>query len=45
MKSANPALTPRALKEIILKTAFTGDGFQVLDAQAALGAAIQRREQ
>ena len=43
MKSANPALRPRELKEIIVQTAFTRDGFRVLDAEAALQAAIQRK--
>jgi subtilisin family serine protease len=45
IKSANPALTPRELKSMIVKTAFANDGFRVLDAEAALKAAIQRREQ
>jgi hypothetical protein len=44
MKSANPALTPRELKAIILKTAVTNDGFRVLDAEAALQVAIQRKK-
>jgi hypothetical protein len=43
MKSANPALTPRELKAIIVKTAFTNDGFRVLDAEAAINAAIKSR--
>jgi hypothetical protein len=45
MKSANPSLTPRELKEIIVTTAFMKDGFRVLDAEAAVQAAIQRKKQ
>jgi hypothetical protein len=46
MKSANAALTPRELKELIVSTAFTNvDGFRVLDAEAALQAAIKRKTQ
>jgi len=44
MKSANPALTPRELKAIIVETASARDGFRVLDAQAALQVAIQRKK-
>jgi subtilisin family serine protease len=44
MKSANPALTPRELKEIIVATAFMRDGFRVLNAEAAVQAAIQERK-
>jgi hypothetical protein len=43
MKSVNPALTPQELKAIIVKTAFTKDGFRVLDAEAAIHAAVKRR--
>jgi subtilisin family serine protease len=44
MKSANPDLTPRELKEIIVTTAFMKDGFRVLDAEAAVQAAIKRKQ-
>ncbi len=43
MKSADPALTPPEIKDILLKTAFTSDGFRVLDAEAALQAVMQRQ--
>jgi hypothetical protein len=43
MKGANPSLTPRQIKEIIVKTAFNKDGFQVLDAEAAVKAAMQSK--
>jgi subtilisin family serine protease len=45
MKSANPALSPRDLKDIIVATGFMRDGFRVLDADAAVRAAIQRKQQ
>ena len=41
MKSANPALTPRELKAIIVETASARDGFKVLDAEAAIHAAVK----
>jgi hypothetical protein len=41
MKSANPALTPRELKAIIVETAVTNDGFRVLNAEAASNAAVK----
>ena len=43
MKSVNPSLTPQQIKKIIIKTAFTKDGFQVLDAEAAVKAAMQNK--
>ena len=43
MKSANPSLTPQQIKQIIVKTAVTKDGFGVLDAEAAVNAAIKSR--
>ena len=44
MKSVNPDLTPREIKEIIVKTAVTIDGFRVLNADAAVQAAMQRKK-
>jgi len=41
IKSANPSLTPEQIKEIIVKTAYIKDGFRVLDAEAAVNAAMQ----
>jgi hypothetical protein len=41
MKSTNPFLTPQQIKEIIVKTAFIKGGFRVLDAEAAVKAAMQ----
>lgn len=44
MKSANPALTPREVKDIIIQTASTTHGFHVLDAQAAVQEAVRRKK-
>ena len=43
MKSANPALTPREIRKIIVTTAFMKDGFRVLDAEAAVRAAMNSK--
>jgi hypothetical protein len=44
MKSVNPGLTPREIKEIIVKTALMIDGFRVLNADAAVQAAMERKK-
>jgi hypothetical protein len=43
MKSANPSLTPQQIKQIVLRTAFIKDGFRVLNAEAAVHAAMQNK--
>lgn len=43
MRSANPDLTPGDVRRIIVDTAFTRDGFEVLDAEAAVRAALEER--
>ena len=40
MKSANSDLTPHEVRKIIRETAYTKDGFKVLDAEAAVKQAI-----
>ena len=45
MKSANPALTPREIKQIIATTAFMKDGFRALDAEAAVLAAMRSKRE
>jgi subtilisin family serine protease len=41
MRSANPNLTPQDTRRIIVNTAFTWEGFKVLDAEAAVKAALE----
>jgi hypothetical protein len=43
MKAANPALSPQPLRELLVQTAETRDGFKVLNAEAAVKAAIAAR--
>ena len=43
MKSANPRLTPAQLRDLLRDTAYGHAGFPVLDADAAVRAAIARR--
>jgi len=41
MRSANPNLTPQDVRRIIVDTAFTWEGFKVLDAEAAVRVALE----
>jgi hypothetical protein len=41
MKSVNPNLTPQDVRRIIVDTAFMREGFRVLDAEAAVRAALE----
>jgi len=43
MKSANPRLSPVQLRQLLVQTAFDREGFKVLDAEAAVNAAIAIR--
>jgi hypothetical protein len=43
MKSANPTLTPAQLRELLRQTAYEYEGFRVLDAEAAVRAAMALR--
>jgi subtilisin family serine protease len=43
MKSANPNLSARALRQLLIQTAYESDGFRVLDAGAAVQAARAAR--
>lgn len=43
MKSANPRLSPAQLRQLLVQTAFEREGFRVLDAEAAVKAAIAIR--
>jgi len=43
MKSANPRLSPAQLRRLLVQTAFEREGFRVLDAEAAVKAAIAIR--
>jgi hypothetical protein len=43
MKSANPALTPGEIKEILVQTGSMKIGFRVLDAEAAVKEAVRRK--
>jgi len=40
MKSANPALTPSQIRDLLVRTAVSRDGFQVVDAEAAVRGAL-----
>lgn len=40
MKSANPALTPPEIRDLLVRTAVSRDGFRVLDAEAAVRGAL-----
>jgi subtilase family protein len=40
MKSANPRVSPAQLRQLLVQTAFERDGFRVLDAEAAVKAAM-----
>lgn len=43
VKSANPSLTPAQVRELLARTAYEREGFRVLDAEAAVRAAISMR--
>ncbi|MHB0962952.1 MAG: S8 family serine peptidase [Gemmatimonadaceae bacterium] len=43
VKSANPNLTPAQVRELLARTAYEREGFLVLDAEAAVRAAIAMR--
>lgn len=43
VKSANPRVTPAQLRELLVRTAYEREGFKVLDAEAAVRAAIAMR--
>lgn len=43
MKSANPGLTPAQLRRLLRETAYDREGFKVLDADAAVRAAVAQR--
>lgn len=43
MKNANPELTPKELKEILISTTDIIDGFKVLNAEAAIKEAMKRK--
>lgn len=43
MKSANPELTPPQIRQLLARTAYEREGFKVLDAEAAVKAAIALR--
>jgi subtilisin family serine protease len=43
MKSANPRLTPEELRQLLRETTYDHEGFRVLDAEAAVRAAMARR--
>ncbi len=43
VKSANPRLTPRQIRELLVRTAYDREGFKVLDAAAAVKAAMAMR--
>lgn len=43
MKSANPDLSPRQLRELLVRTAYEREGFRVLDAEAAVRSALAAR--
>ena len=43
MKSANPRLSPARLHQLLIRTAYDRGGFRVLDAEAAVKAAIALR--
>jgi subtilisin family serine protease len=43
MKSANPRLSPAQLRRLLVQTAFEREGFRVLDAEAAVTAAMAVR--
>jgi hypothetical protein len=42
MKSANPRLTPEELRQLLRETAYDHEGFRVVDAEAAVRAAMAR---
>lgn len=43
VKSANPGLSPREIHRLLVQTAYEREGFKVLDAEAAVRAAAERR--
>jgi subtilase family protein len=43
MKSANPRLSPAQVRQLLVQTGFDRDGFRVLDAEAAVKAAMAAR--
>jgi subtilisin family serine protease len=43
VKSANPRLSPAQVRELLARTAYEREGFRVLDAEAAVRAAIAMR--
>jgi subtilisin family serine protease len=43
VKSANPRLSPRQIHELLVRTAYDREGFKVLDAEAAVKAAMNIR--
>ncbi|MBI5600153.1 MAG: hypothetical protein HY944_01155 [Gemmatimonadetes bacterium] len=43
VKSANPRLSPAQIREILARTAYDREGFKVLDAEAAVRAALALR--
>ena len=43
VRSANPSLTPAQVRELLVRTAYEREGFKVLDAEAAVRAAIAMR--
>lgn len=45
MKSVNPKLTPKQVRQIILETAYTKDGFKVLDAEAAVKSSFKKSDE
>ena len=44
VKSANPSLSPTQIRDLLAGTAFEREGFKVLDAEAAVKAALGRRD-
>jgi subtilisin family serine protease len=43
VKSANPRLSPQQIRDLLVQTAYDRGGFKVLDAEAAVRAAIASR--
>ncbi len=43
VKSANPRLSPAGVRQLLVRTAYDREGFRVLDAEAAVKAAMAAR--